>query len=158
MVTVFSKSRGKQTLIAKGSRRLASKKKAVIDTFNLAKLQVATGKSLGVITEAQTIDDFSQWKTNMPRVALAYYVIEIVDRLTRDDEAHPEVFDILVKFLANLSTFSQLKSNRVEISRQFLSAAGFADGNAEIGDVDSFIENIIERKLSSLRVGKKILD
>jgi DNA repair protein RecO (recombination protein O) len=157
LLTVYTKEKGKLTVIAKGVRKIASRKKGSLDTFNKVILQVADTKTIDIVTEALLLDNFSAWKTNITKVSLAYYIAEIIDRLTRDGEPNHEVYGLLVNFFQKLDDNQKLGSSRVEVSKEFLTAVGFADPAQHIQNVDNFIENIIERKLASLRVGKKVL-
>jgi DNA repair protein RecO (recombination protein O) len=53
ILRVFGKRRGNFSAVAKGVRRLSSRKSGHLQTFNLCKLACAEGKSLDVIVEAE---------------------------------------------------------------------------------------------------------
>ena len=55
LITIFTKKHGKLTLIAKGIRKLTSRKKGHLELFTLAQLQIAKTKSIDIITEAATV-------------------------------------------------------------------------------------------------------
>ncbi|MBU2051986.1 DNA repair protein RecO [Patescibacteria group bacterium] len=100
LVTVFSQREGKLVLLAKGIRRLTSRKKGHLEQFNQVKLQIAKGKNLDLITEAEAVNNFSTLRRNLNRVKIAYLLLELVDKLTAENQEHREVYQLL---LANLS-------------------------------------------------------
>lgn len=53
ILVMFGKRRGKFSAVAKGIRRLTSRKRGHLETFNLCKVSCAEGKNLDVITEAE---------------------------------------------------------------------------------------------------------
>ena len=80
LVTVFSKSHGKQRLVAKGIRKITSRKKGHLELFTQVQLQVAKGKNLDLITEAATVNSFPKLRHNLNRVRIAYLLAELVDQ------------------------------------------------------------------------------
>ena len=55
LLTVFAE-RGKVTLLAKGVRRQASRKAGHLEPFTHVELLVAKGKSLDLVTQAETVE------------------------------------------------------------------------------------------------------
>ena len=125
LVTVFSKHRGKLTLLAKGIRRLTSRKKGHLELFNRVKLQIANGKNLDIITEAETINSFPQLRVNLNRVRIAYLLLELVDKLTAENQEHPDVYQLLLDNLSRLDS-QQAPPDLIEtFETNLLSVLGF---------------------------------
>ena len=70
LLTVFTRDRGKLTLLAKGVRRQASRKAGHIEPFTQVDLLVAKGKSLDLVTQAETVAAHRA----LPRGSLAQHV------------------------------------------------------------------------------------
>lgn len=154
IITIFTKHYGKVKAIAKGVRKVKSRRAPHLELFNRASLFLSTGKNLDIITEAQVINSFSNLKRELKKIGLAFKACELVDQLTREDQVQKEVFNLLVSCFNQLNHQSKTKS-LMEIVRNFemklLQILGFLPkGKAlEKIDVERFIEEIIERKLKS---------
>ena len=60
LVTIFSKQQGKIKVLAKGIRRIKSKRAPHLELFNYTTLILHHGKSFDIVTEAKIINDFSK--------------------------------------------------------------------------------------------------
>jgi len=58
ILTIYTKRHGKIRAIAKGVRKLTSRKAGSLELFNNVVLFLVKGKNLDIITEAQTVDLF----------------------------------------------------------------------------------------------------
>ncbi|MBI2103668.1 DNA repair protein RecO [Candidatus Woesebacteria bacterium] len=158
IIVIFSKNFGKVSFIAKGVRRPKSKKRGHLEVFSHLKFQAASGKGLDILTEAEIVDNFSAIRKNLKKVAVAYFLMEAVGRTTHENESHSEVFDLTIEYLNKLKTAKSLKKLRLDFILRLLTVLGFWPKDKPMLDPDSQLENIIERKLSSIRVGKKVLE
>jgi DNA repair protein RecO (recombination protein O) len=50
------------------------------------------------------IDSFRALREDLPRLSYAYYVAELLDKLTADEEEHPALYHLLARTLAALDT------------------------------------------------------
>ena len=158
ILTIFTKHYGKIRVMAKGVRRLTSRKAGSLELFSQAILFLVKGKNLDLITEAQPVNLFKAWRKDLEKVALAYYFCELVDKLTPDNQPHPVVFDLLRQSFLKLKILSGTRLVR-EFEEKLLHELGF--GVPEFlqktqGSLKSYIESIIEKKLNSLEVLKSL--
>ena len=56
IIDIYSKDKGKISLIAKGIRRPKSRKRGHLEIFSKISFQAINGKGMGILTEAETID------------------------------------------------------------------------------------------------------
>lgn len=158
ILTVYSKDLGKITLIAKGVKRPESKKRGHLEIFNLIKFSGVPGKTWDIMTEAEIIDPFIEVRHNLDRISVAYYLIEVVNKITHDGEKNQELYDLLTEYLEILKTRKALKTLRLDFVKQTLIILGYWP-EAEVNlDPELELDNVIERKLFTLRVGKKVLE
>jgi DNA repair protein RecO (recombination protein O) len=157
ILVIFSKDYGKLSLIAKGVRRLKSRKRAHIEIFNRIKFSASRGKTLDLMTEAEIIDSLSDVKLNLNKVSLAYYFAEVVGRMTREGEKNSEIYEELINFLTSLKNKGNLKKLRHDFVETVLIRLGFWPAGKILKDPDRILEEVLERVPSSVRVGKKIL-
>ncbi len=146
IITVFSKKYGKVKIMAKGVRRITSKRGPNIELFNLVTLYIHRGRTFDILTEAQAQETFPKIRGNLNLVGLAYYVCELVDGLCAEHQPHDRVFQLLV------DTLKELNSGLIyRFERELLSELGFLRRDHPVPEFDmtSFIEQILERKLKT---------
>src|SRR6185369_6655524 len=103
IVTMLSRQHGKIRAVAKGVRRTASKFGSRLEPFMVADVQLYEGRTLDVVTQAETIgaygaliaDDYGSYTA-------ANAMVEAADRLT-DAEASLQQYLLLVGALRSLS-------------------------------------------------------
>ena len=93
LLTVFTRDRGKLNLLAKGVRRAASRKAGHIEPFTYTDLLVAKGANLDLVTQAETIDAHRHVREDLWLSSLAYYVVELADAFTQDEDPNALLFD-----------------------------------------------------------------
>lgn len=158
IISLFTKNFGKISLIAKSVRKPKSKKRGSLEIFGLAKFQITRGKNLNIATEVEIIDSFSEVRQNLTRVSVAYFFVEAVMKMTREEEKHTEVFDLLHLYLNKLKKEHKLKTLRQNFVYELLVILGFWPKDKRMDNPDQILENIVERKLFSIRVGKKLVE
>ena len=157
ILVLFTKDFGKISLIAKGVRKLTSRKRGGIEIFSYVRFSAIKGRSLDMLSEVQVVDSFEKIRRNLNKVSLGYYFCEVIGRITREDEKHSEVFDIVKEALVSLGTQKQLKRLRLEFVRDVITCLGFWPKGRRMDNPDAVLESITERKMNSVRVGKKML-
>jgi DNA repair protein RecO (recombination protein O) len=157
MITVFSRDKGKLTLMAKGVRRPKSRKRSALEMFNHIKIGAASTNGADIVTEATLINSFEGIKHDLTRSSVAYFFSEVMIKLTRDEEPHGELFDLLLEYLKLLETSHDTKTLRAEFIEEVLVYLGFWAEGTPLGDPDRALESVAERQFTSVRVGKKVL-
>lgn len=157
ILIVYSKHYGKLSLLAKGVRRPKSRKRGALEVFSHIKFAASRGKNLDIVTEVELIDLFKEIRKSLKRTSVAYFLIEVVNRLTREDEKNIELYICLIDNLEKLRTGKNLRELRENFIYQTLVILGFWPKDKELKNPDTVLEQITEREMFSKRVGKKIL-
>lgn len=157
ILTIFTKYHGKIRVVAKGVRKITSRKKGSLELFSYIKIFIAKGHSLDILTEVETKEAYSIWRKDLLRVGVAYHLAEIIDRLTVEGQEHKKIFELLQDAYTNLATldywmiYPYIQSFKVKI----LEDLGFLEREKEISkNLDIYIEDLIN---SSLRTKKFLL-
>ena len=116
LLTLYTRERGKVRAIAKGARKIASRKAGHLEPFTRVKLQLAKGRDLFIVTQAETLDAYPALRADLTLTGYAAYVIELLDRFVPDEEAAvPSLFRLLTETLSRLaadtSTLRQAQDN-----------------------------------------------
>lgn len=157
ILTVFSRDDGKFTCLAKGVRKTTSKKRGHVELFTHIQGQLVGGYTWDILTEARTITGYPRLRKDLDRVATAFKLIEVVDRLLPEEEPHEEVFMWLEKAFAYLD--EEMQPNLDSLYRSFcvklLQYLGYWPESTTLPvNITSYIESLIERPLNADVFGK----
>src|SRR5512139_807765 len=105
LLVLYTREQGKVRAIAKGVRKLTSRKAGHLEPFTHVKLQLARGRDLLIVTQAETIEVYLPLREDLTRTGYAAYVIELLDRFVPDEEiAVPALFRLLTETLTRLAS------------------------------------------------------
>lgn len=128
-----------------------------MEVFSHIKFSASRGKNLDLITEVEIIDSFPKIRKNLKKVAVAYYIMEVVGRVIREDKKNEKLYSYLLKTLRKLKTSKTLKKLRKDFVYETLILLGFWPKGKAMDNPDAVLEDVIEREINSIRVGKKLL-
>lgn len=157
ILVVLSKHFGKLSLLAKGVRKIKSKKRGHIEIFSKLKFSAVRGGGMDIITETETIDDFKGVRVNLNKISLAYYFCEVINKITQEDGHPSSVYILLSTVLEQLEKETELKKLRMKFIYDLLTDMGYWPLSKKLIDADTVLADILERKINSVRVGKKVL-
>ncbi len=158
ILTIFTKYSGKIKARAPGVRRLSSRKAGNLELFNQVRIFLAKGKTFDILTEVEVINSFEKIRRDLKRVSLFDYFGELVVRLTREEQENHLVCELLAASFEKLTQGGSLREAAVDFQKKLLGNLGF--GVPESDDfkvLQAFIESIIERKLNTPLIFKKVL-
>jgi DNA repair protein RecO (recombination protein O) len=107
IVSLFTASAGLVRLIAKGSRRSTRKRFAagldLLEYGDVGYVPPRGDAGLGTLTEWGQRDAFTGLRRDLVRQYGGLYAVELVQRLTEEYDAHPDLFDALLGLLRDLA-------------------------------------------------------
>jgi len=104
ILTVLTSNMGKVKAIAKGSRKILAKLGGHLEPFCLVDFIFHEGKSFYIVTSAVVQNHFKKVHSDIDKTAKAFYIGELLDKFLEENENHPEVFELFVKYLENLES------------------------------------------------------
>lgn len=104
LLVLFSREAGKLRAVAKGARKLRSRKAGHLEPFTHVKLLLAAGRDFWIVTQAETVNAYLPVREDLVRTAYAAYVIELIDRFTYEEGENRPLFQLLVDTLERVST------------------------------------------------------
>lgn len=151
ILTIFTKKYGKIKILAKGVRRINSRRGGNIELFNQVNLGIHMGRTFDILTEAEVINTFQNVRKNLDLVGLAFHVSEVVDGLCPEHQAHPKVYDLMLGILNELDHGLIQK-----FEQDLLQELGYLSLEHKQINTTLFIENILEKKLKTRRIISKL--
>lgn len=158
IISLFCKKNGRLSFLAKGVRKPSSKKRGHIEIFSYIKFQAIRTKGIDMITEVETLENFNKIRVSLKRASLAYYFMEVVGRSTREAEEHRDLFDLIKNNLLQLEKENKLKKLKSDFIYSLLVTLGFWPKGKVLNNPDEKLEEIIERRISSERVGIRMFE
>src|SRR5512135_1003966 len=104
ILTLYTRERGKVRAIAKGARRIKSRKAGHLEPFTRVTLQLAKGQDLLIITQADTQQAYLPIHEALDKTSQAAYLCELLDRFTYEDESENlAIFHLLTDSLGRIA-------------------------------------------------------
>lgn len=125
IIVLFSRERGKINAVAKGARKPRSKFGGRLDFFTRVNLMLHAGRSLDVVTGAQTVRAIWEQLVDPDAFSAASYVAEVVDALCEVDMAVPDLYDALCEFQDALAKPGDIDTLLAAMDLKVLGALGF---------------------------------
>jgi DNA repair protein RecO (recombination protein O) len=117
IITLFSAERGLIRAVAKGARKPGAKIAGRAEILAVNKLLLAQGRSLDIITQAESIESFKTIRTDLTRLSYAFYYAELTTHLGQGlNEESDTYFALLTKALRQLC---DLKSDPIYLCLNF---------------------------------------
>jgi DNA repair protein RecO (recombination protein O) len=103
LLTLYTRERGKVRALAKGARKIRSRKAGHLEPFTRVTLQLARGHDLLIVTQAETLDAYLAIHENLIKTSYAAYAVELLDRFTYEEDIENfRIFRLLTETMARL--------------------------------------------------------
>lgn len=161
LLVIFTKNQGKVKLLAKGIRKIISRRAPHLEIFSQVNILVHQSKNYSYITEAQLIYGFPKLRQNFRKIVITYHLCEIIDKLLPEKEKNEELYRLFFEALLCLEKENSALKIR-QIVRFFVNNLLVKLGYmTDVKDTAyslllTEIENIIERPLATMKLLTKI--
>ncbi len=161
IITMFTKEYGKLRVIAKGIRKVTSRRAPHLEVFTRVSAIIHSGKTIESVSEVSPIMTYPYLRSDLKRVSLGYYLCELIDSLLPEKQEHRDVFVLLTDVLGKLNDPGSLdiyKKSKV-FTLELLWMLGFLPRGKSpaASELQSFIENITERALKSPNFARRLI-
>jgi DNA repair protein RecO (recombination protein O) len=104
ILTLYTANLGKLEAVAKGVRKAKSRLAGHVEPLTQATFLLARGKSLDIVTQAETIEPFQQVRDDLDRLSRALYCCELLDKFTEPHAENFGLYRLLLDTLRRLGT------------------------------------------------------
>ena len=105
LLWLYTRKMGKVRAVAKGVRKIRSRKAGHLEPFTRVNLMMARGRDLLIVTQAETLDPFSTIREDLIHIGYAAYVVELIDRFTYDEDDNQQLYRLLKETLSRINSF-----------------------------------------------------
>jgi DNA repair protein RecO (recombination protein O) len=101
-LTIYTQNNGKVEVLAKGVRKIKSRRSGSIELLNLIKFQAVKTRKNFILTEVEVVNSFEEVKQDYSSVQLVFLVCELLNALCPVGEVNVQVFNLLKFTLDNI--------------------------------------------------------
>jgi DNA repair protein RecO len=140
---------------------LTSRRKGHIEVFNRVAITIHKGKTMDILTEADTVSGWVGRPVKFGLIGYAYYVCEIVDALLPESDPHEELYNRFVRVLRTVLDSENPDSCREAVngfSVHLLRSLGYLPHTDDLPEdqIVPRIESVIERRLKTPKIGLRM--
>ena len=128
LITVFTRTKGKIRTLAKGVRKVTSRRGGNLEILTQVKIFLHETKSWPILTEVETKRNFSSIKDVLSKLSLVYLIFELIDQFLSEEQENIVVFDLLIASLIGIDESKSLEKAKVfatNFQLKFLSQVGY---------------------------------
>ncbi len=169
--TFLSRDKGKITGIAKGVRKITSRRSGSLDSLNLVQVHLNPHQSgQNYITEVKTVETYKKAKEKLPLSKQGFYIAELINKFLREDDEAQGVYDLVIDILKRIENDGEnlgLEINKFEIKllvmlgyqpeNTFMSRWKEAVDRKEFEQADrlikGFMHEVLQEDIKSLELG-----
>lgn len=144
-LTLYTLEAGKIDVYAKSVRSLKSKRLASLDLFSHISCEVFEKNERRTLTQVELLHTHQASKTNLSNISRLFQIGELVDKLTPEEDPHPEIYNLLLTALTHLHRFDT-PEYLTRFKKRLLTELGF---DPDPADLDAYIESLLAKPLQS---------
>jgi DNA repair protein RecO (recombination protein O) len=151
-LTVLTPHRGKIRVLAKGVRKISSRRSSHIELLNLSILSIHESRT-PILTETETVSHFESLKSDLNKSAFAFYLCELIDGLLAEHQENKLAYELLRQALYDLEIDPDPRKRIKRFEQELLILLGFwPHDQVFVEDQGAFIESVMERRIKTKRI------
>lgn len=151
ILTIFTRDNGKITCMARGSRKITSKRLGRLEPYSHISFELVQNGERNTLTHVELISDYSLNKKELFNISRIYQIGELLNSLLPENEPHVEVYDLTLKALDNLLKFETPEYLR-RFKRSLLQKLGYGLLDKSEETLDRYIESLLEKPLKVKKI------
>lgn len=124
LLTVYTRAKGKMTVLAKGVKKNNSKLRSGVLLFSQSELTLFLGKGIPVVINAESNNSFAAIRSDFMRMSYAGYCAELLDKMLVNEEFDEKIFRLIVQSFNLLSYLDPWLATKV-LEIRLLEATGY---------------------------------
>lgn len=152
ILTIYTKSYGKISLLCYGVKKITSKRLSHLETGNYIKFYARSACERNVLVESELIWGFSKIKNNYIKLDYLYQVLRMICSLLPEKQEEQGLFLMLISYLTKLNNTTLYSTVKPDLfHKEILYYLGYIDkrmyANVFFEPVE-FVSNMLGRKIS----------
>lgn len=152
LIFFFSKEKGKIVVLAKGARKLTSRRISYLETGNLVDLILERRKEKIYLKEINLISGFYQIKNNFKKINILYNFFYILDKILPENQKEERIYNLAKNFFIEINNIDKnvnIESVLYKYLNQILINLGYLKKEENKEKLKEIFFEITNEKLSS---------
>ncbi|NJM42120.1 MAG: DNA repair protein RecO [Anaerolineae bacterium] len=125
LLTLMTPHLGKLRVMAKGARKITSRKAGHIELFTRTNLLLAKGRTFDIVSQAELIETYRPLREDVKRGSLAHYFCELADVFGQEEHEDESLFNLFGQGLSWLSDAPDPKLAARHFELKLLTLSGY---------------------------------
>lgn len=147
-LTLYTLESGKIDVYAKSVRTLKSTRLASLDLFTHISCEVIESNGRLTLTHVDLLHTHQASKSSLHNISRLFQIGELVDKLTAEEDPHPEIYQLLLTALTHLHRFDT-PEYLTRFKKKLLTELGF---DPDPVNLDDYIESLLSRPLKTRHI------
>jgi len=150
IITFLTQELGKVRVLAKGIKKITSRRLPHVQTGNLLKIVIHKNNDRFFLSETQLISSFSQIKNDPTKINYLYYFLFVLEKILPEDQKEDLIYVITKHYLVDLAKNIFTKDKLVSYLNKVLIKLGYLHKGRSFNELNFFIQEIINEKIPPL--------
>ncbi|KKQ23593.1 MAG: repair protein RecO protein [Candidatus Roizmanbacteria bacterium GW2011_GWC2_37_13] len=152
LVSLFTESEGKVNVIAKGVKKITSRRSPHLETGNLISVQLHKKKDRNYLEGSNLLSGFSELKKDQNKVNILYQFFFVLERLLPEHQKEDVVYNLTKSFLIKLSkSVSNYDILPLYLNR-LLNKLGYTKKDHDLIELEAIISDLINEKIPTIAI------
>lgn len=152
LISLFTKKEGKVIVIAKGVKKITSKRAPHLQTGNLINVQLNKKNNIIYLEESQLISAFSQIKNKSKKINILYQYFFVLDKLLPENQKELSVYNLTKSFLFKIHQSISEDNFLISYLNKTLKVLGYIKKDYQKIDLEVIISDLIGEKFPSFNI------
>jgi len=144
---ILTEEKGKMRIFGKGIKKISSRRMPHLQTGNMISTVLRRSKDAYYLQETTLISAFSQIKQSSSKMGWLYPFLFMIDRLVPEMEQDQDVYNILQKFMINLSKHDNELELFTNSSNRLLDNLGYISEALPLSEIKELFTELTNQKL-----------
>ena len=125
-ITFLTPYKGKISALAKGVRRISSRKAGHLQPFNYVDVQLGKGRGASLlVTQVSTIESYPEITASLDKTVRSSCILELADRFSLEDAENVPLFQLTLETLRRMAKYEDTFPVQRYFDLQLLSVTGY---------------------------------
>ena len=152
LVSLFSESFGKITVVAKGVKKLTSRRAPHLETFNLINTQLHKKGERLYLEGTSLLSGFSELKKDQVKLGSLYRFFFVLERLLPENQKEDIVYNLTKSFIIKLSHTTSKYDILEQYLNRLLKDLGYTKTDHDTPELEAIISDLINEKLPEFHI------
>ncbi|MCX7955703.1 MAG: DNA repair protein RecO [Patescibacteria group bacterium] len=148
LIFLFSQERGKIVVLAKGVRKINSKRSSYLETGNLVDIVLNVRNNFYYLKEINLLSGFYKIKQNKDKVKIIYQFFYILDKILPENKEEKNVYNFTKLFFINLNKQKNIDNELIyKYTNKILILLGYIKKKVSKNEIDRIFFELTNEKI-----------